>query len=168
MQGSAWIGVLRRVPAHLHDALAFGLVTGAEVVVQQLIKFESEVVIVRGRMTGSTAEGRVLVVPYSHLVLVAFNRHLSETEAKQIFGKGAAALLPMPDSAPAPAAAEAAPAAPPQAQEAAPAAAVSPSPAPPARAPAAKASEAGAAKLSPPSKSMLLARLRERLADKGK
>jgi hypothetical protein len=93
MQGSAWINLLRRIPADLHDSLALGLVTGAEVVVQQLIRMESDFLIVRGRMAGSTAEARVLLVPYSHMALVAFNKPMPEAQVQEIFVKDAPAVL---------------------------------------------------------------------------
>ncbi|MCI0681052.1 MAG: hypothetical protein L0Y71_03020 [Gemmataceae bacterium] len=162
MQGSSWIEMLRRVPSELYDSLALGLVTGAEVVVQQLIRLEHDFVVVRGRMAGSTAEGRVMIVPYSHMATMAFNKRMAETEVQQIFG----APLSTGSSAPAawaePSVAEAA--AQPAPAEAPPANGQSASipPAPPA-----KSTRPDAPK-PPQSKSILLARLRERLAEKAK
>ena len=153
MQGSAWIDLLRRIPADLHDALSFGLVTGAEVVVQQLVKMESNFVIVRGRMSGSTAEGRVMMVPYAHMTLVALNKPLAEPDVQALFGKAA---LPAA-SAGATTAAEARPAA------------DTPVPAKPKSVSDANLPKPAVAdQPKPPSKSVLLARLRERLAEKAK
>ena len=89
MQGSAWINLLQRIPSSHHDAIALGLVTGAEVVVQQMIRMEQDFVIIKGRMSGSTAEGRIMMVPYSHLTLVAFSRLMTEPEVQEIFGQQA-------------------------------------------------------------------------------
>lgn len=153
MQGSAWIALLRRIPADLHNSLALGLVTGGEVVVQQLIRLEEDFVIVRGRMAGSTAEGRVMAVPYAHMTLVALNKRMNEPEVQKLFGKAmpTAPLIGEDGSAETRASAEPMPAA----AEAA------------AAAPAAVA-ETARPKQVPPSKSLLLARLRERLAEKPK
>ena len=148
MQGSLWINLLRRIPAELHNSLALGLVTGEEVVVQQLIKMDNDFVIVRGRMAGSTAEGRVMVVPYSHMALIALNKQIQEAEVQAIFGQAA----PSQPSLPTPA-----PPAPPAVVEA------NATPLPNALTPT-----PGQPKPPPPSKSMLLARLRERLAEKAK
>lgn len=150
MQGSDWINLLRRIPANLHNELALGLVTGGEVVVQQLIRMENDFVIVRGRMSGSTAEGRVMIVPYSHMTLLALNKPMPETEVQAIFGAA-------PSEAPV---VEASAGATTPSQPAArdkPADGILPKPAAP-----------GQPKPTPPSKSVLLARLRERLAEKSK
>ena len=155
MQGSAWIDLLRRLPADLHDGLSFGLVTGAEVVVQSLIKMESDFVIVRGRMSGTTAEGRVMMLPYTHLTLVALNKPIAEPDVQALFGKAAS------------------PSASALATPAAVTRTAADTPLPPTRNHAAdanppKPAAAGQPKPPPPSKSILLARLRERLAEKSK
>jgi hypothetical protein len=150
MQGSAWIALLRRIPADLHNSLALGLVTGDEVVVQQLIRLEEDFVIVRGRMSGSTAEGRVMAVPYAHMTLVALNKRMSEPEVQKLFGKGLPTAPLVVEDGPEETRAPAEPMP----------AAVEPAVAAPA--------EAARPKPVPPSKSMLLARLRERLAEKPK
>ena len=147
MQGSAWIDLLRRIPVELHDALAFGLVTGEEVVVQQLLKLEDDFVIVRGRMAGTTVEGRVMMVPYAHMALAAFNKSLPESEIQAIFSKTAEAATevrpPVESALPVRPSAMSDPNLPRPAQP-------------------------GQPKPPPPSKSILLARLRERLAEKAK
>ena len=159
MQGSVWIDMLRRIPADLHNTLVLGLVTGEEVVVQQLIKMEAEFAIVRGRMAGTTAEGRIMMVPYCHLTVVAINKRITEPEVQAMFGVSA---LPTSDAAPpSPASAQpSAAAAPPVKPES--------SPQLPLPKSAAAAGASGQPKPPPPSKSILLARLRERLAEKSK
>jgi hypothetical protein len=155
MQGSVWTDLLRRIPAQLHDSLALGLVTGEEVVVQQLIRMEDDFLVVRGRMAGTTAEGRVMIVPFSHMSAIAFNKPMMEPEVQAIFGKAASAP---PPSIVTPLPAEGAPAAP-AALEKLPSLPASSSPIPALN---------GQPKPQPPSKSVLLARLRQRLAQKSK
>jgi hypothetical protein len=149
-----WIDVLNRIPANLHDSLALGLVTGGEVVVQQVIRMENDFVVVRGRMAGSTAEGRVLIVPYSHMTLLAFNKPMPEPEAQELFNN---TLAPATRTSRAtkveskvaePAIIEETPLAEPVVLPEKPASKSGPKP--------------------PQSKSILLARLRERLAEKAK
>ena len=145
MQGSHWIRLFRRIPEELHNTLALGLVTGEEIVVQQLIRMEGEFVIIRGRMSGSTAEGRIMLVPYAQLTLVALNKPLVESEVQAIFGQSeSGASAPAVSSAPA---VDREPPMPPD---------------------AAQAPSAAPKLLKPPSKSVLLARLRERLAEKAR
>ena len=60
MQGASWIALFERIPAKLHDTLALTLVTGAEIIMQSLLRLESDFAIMRGRMAGSTDAGRVI------------------------------------------------------------------------------------------------------------
>ena len=86
MQGSGWIGLFKQIPSNLHDALALGLSTGIEIVVQQLLRLDDEFMVLRGRTAGSNDGGRIIILPYGHLVSIAFNRRMMATEVEQIFG----------------------------------------------------------------------------------
>ena len=81
--------MFRRIPANLQDTLALGLTTGAEIVVQKIIKLEPDFMIVRGRVAGSQDSGRIVLVPYPELTFVAIQRFLKDAEVESIFGKGA-------------------------------------------------------------------------------
>ena len=142
----AWIALFRRIPTDLHDVVALGLTTGAEIVVQKIIKLDPDFMMIRGRLAGTQDAGRVVLIPYSQLTFVALLRDLKDTEIEAVFGKGDAIVLATPTVN-----AESVPAPQPAAKETTvndPAAAVNP-----------------AKKPEPLSKSMLLARLRERLKD---
>ena len=99
----AWITLFRRIPADLHDTLALGLATGAEIVVQRIVKLEPDFMIIRGRLAGTQDTGRVVMVPYPQLTFVAIQRDLKDSEVEAIFGKGApptlASLPPTADGA---------------------------------------------------------------------
>ena len=140
----AWIGMFRRIPTNLHDTLSLGLTTAAEIVVQRIVKLEPDFMIIRGRLAGTQDAGRVVVIPYSELTFVAVIRDLKESEIEAIFGKGApAAVADMPTL--------------PAGEESAAEASVVEVE------PAAKAPK----KPEAMSKSMMLAKLRERLKDAG-
>ena len=83
----AWIAMFRRIPADLHDTLALGLTTGAEIVVQKIVKLEPDFMIIRGRLAGTQDAGRIVMIPYSQLTFVAVIRDLQEAEIEAIFGK---------------------------------------------------------------------------------
>jgi hypothetical protein len=100
MQGASWINLFGRIPANLHDGLALALTTGNEVVVQCLIKLDPDYVILRGRLAGTQDSGRVVILPYSQLVSIAFNRHLTEPEVEAIFGQNAQPLAADPKLSP--------------------------------------------------------------------
>ena len=85
----AWIAMFRRIPTSLHEVLALGLTTGAEIVVQKIVKLEPDFMIIRGRLAGTQDAGRIVMIPYSQLTFVALLRDLKEVEIESIFGKGA-------------------------------------------------------------------------------
>jgi hypothetical protein len=85
----AWIAMFRRIPVQLHEVLALGLTTGAEIVVQKIVKLEPDFMIIRGRLAGTQDAGRVVLIPYGQLTFVAMLRDLKEAEIESIFGKGA-------------------------------------------------------------------------------
>ena len=59
MQGPSWIALFERIPVKLHDQLALTLSTGAEILMQSVLRLESDFTIIRGRMSGSTDAGRI-------------------------------------------------------------------------------------------------------------
>ena len=155
MLGPSWIALLQRIPSNLHDCLALLTTTGVEVVVQRLLRMEEHFLVLRGRVAGSLDAGRVMIVPYDQISNVAFNKRMSEEEVQQIFegSEGAVSLAPSPPAEKKDAAEETR--TDPQAG----------SPKEPEVSPA-KEPEAKPAKAPHPSKSVLLERLRARLAEK--
>jgi hypothetical protein len=155
MQGTAWVELIKRIPAAHHDNLVAVTSTGAEIIVQRIMRLEEAFVILRGRPSGSTEEGRIMLLPWDQVNHIAFHKSLPETEIQKIFGNGEAAAPapgPLVEKARETSAAE------PEATAAAPAPAKEPAPVPSPPAPA-------AGKPAPLSKSILLARLRARMAN---
>ncbi|MBI3821119.1 MAG: hypothetical protein HY289_00390 [Planctomycetes bacterium] len=139
----AWIALFRRIPGSLHDALALGLTTGSEIVVQKIVKLEPEFIVIRGRLAGTQDTGRVVMVPYTQLTFVAVQRELKDAEVEGMFGKaGPVAFADLPPVV------EEQPAAAPVVEEA--------------PQPVVESTRKPAA----PTKSALVAKLRERLKDK--
>src|SRR5204863_4530512 len=87
MQGPSWIALFNRIPSRLHDSVAMTLVTGAEIIMQSMLRLESDYAILRGRMAGSTDAGRVILLPYDQIVNVAFTKRMLEPEVEAVFGK---------------------------------------------------------------------------------
>jgi hypothetical protein len=85
----AWIAIFRRIPADLQDGLSLGLTTGAEIVVQKILKLDPDFMMIRGRVAGTQDTGRVVFIPYGQLTYVAITRDLKDAEVEAIFGKGA-------------------------------------------------------------------------------
>jgi hypothetical protein len=86
MQGTNWVQFFSRIPVNLHDCLALTMSTGAEIVLQRIVKLDEDFAVVRGRMAGTQDGGRVVVIPYNMMVSVAFNRRMMDKEVYAIFG----------------------------------------------------------------------------------
>jgi hypothetical protein len=159
MQAAGWIALFQRIPAEQHDTLMLMTATGAEIVLQRIVRLEGDFMIAVGRLSGSTDQGRLLIIPFDQLTYISFNKKLSDEEIETSIGQPAAATLPPQSGAAAPLLPAKKP------ETAAPvtsnSSADTPMPADHREPPAAKPTQ----KSSPPSKSVLLARLRQRLAD---
>jgi hypothetical protein len=147
----AWIGLFRRIPADLEDSVALGMTTGSEIVVQKFVKFEPDFMIIRGRLAGTQDSGRIVMIPYSQLTFVALQKPLMDTEVEAIFGKAEQAS----ETPPAQVAEAPSPAAAPEVAPPAEPAVVKPTPPP-----------VIVQKPDPASKTVLLAKLRDRLKEK--
>jgi hypothetical protein len=152
MQGSGWLSVLGKIPVQKHDCLAIVTTTGAEIVLREIVRVENDFIILRGRMAGSTDGGRVIILPFDQVGYLAFNKMLPEAEIQAMFNQSGAALEFKRDAA---APADQAAAQPEGASTQG--ADTTPSGDP--------AGGKGPAKVLHPSKSVLLARLRARLAN---
>jgi hypothetical protein len=84
----AWITLFRRVPANLHDGLTVGLRSGMEIAIQTILKLEPDFLILRGRLTGTQEGGKILLIPYAEMTVLSLARPLKDTEVEAIFGKG--------------------------------------------------------------------------------
>jgi hypothetical protein len=162
MQGTAWIGLLRQIPASLQDCLIVMTTTGAEIVLQKLMRLERDFLVALGRLSGSTDQPKVLVLPYDQMTYLSFSKKLTDEELQEAIGKpGAAVANAVPNEMAETVVEETAD----LPQEPAPAAGAQRATPQPATPPPAAASGSKGHKVVPPSKTILLARLRERLAN---
>ena len=161
MVESGWVQVFQRIPPEYFADISVISVTGNELVIQVLYRLEADFMIVRARVSGTMDNARVTVVPYSQIDFISFNKKMAEDEVQNVFGTGSfaacAQLAPsyraapaMPNPTPLPAQIAFTP---PQ-----------PTFHEPVEVPAVEAPVSS--KPSQLSKSILIARLRERLAEK--
>ena len=165
MVESGWVQVFQRIPQEYFADISVISVTGNELVIQVLYRLEADFMIVRARVSGTMDNARVTVVPYSQIDFISFNKNMAEEEVQSVFGNGAFAAC-----------AQLAPsyrAAPPTNPHATPLpASIAFTPPPPtvhepvAAEETAHVAEVPVANKSQLSKSILIARLRERLAEK--
>jgi hypothetical protein len=115
MQADLWKALLRRIPEEHADNLMLMTAQGTEINVQMILRMEEDVVILRGRLSGTSDAGRIFMVPYEHLDHIGFQRPMTDAQLQAALGiTVTAATRPAPaaETAPPPAAPEAAPAAP--------------------------------------------------------
>jgi hypothetical protein len=65
--------------------------TGAEVVIQSILRAEPEYLVIRGRMAGTTDGGNFFVVPFGHINFMTFQRTIKEDEVRALFERPDAA-----------------------------------------------------------------------------
>jgi hypothetical protein len=166
MLEAGWLQVLQRIRPENLDNVSLISVTGAELVIQQVFRLEHDFVVVRARTAGTMDTGRCIVVPFSQIDFLAFNKKMSEEEVMKLFDGPFQAVAPVamvaagaPVSAPTPLPA---PVMPPILPKPAAKPVETPEPEPA----AAEEAPADPNKPNHPSKTVLLARLRERLAAK--
>jgi hypothetical protein len=168
MQAPSWVALFRQIPSNLHDCLVLITSTNAEVMVQSLLRLEVDYVILRGRMSGTIDGGRVMIVPYDQISNVAFAKLLLERDVVNIFGNNGTTTFAAPiELSKAPKIGEAEEVAEDEDDAPIPGEQLLELPAEdprPVEQPVAAAPEPTKATPSHPSKSLLLARLRARLA----
>jgi hypothetical protein len=155
MRADLWKALLRRIPADQFDNLVLMTAQGTEINVQDVLRMEEDVIVLRGRLAGSTDAGRTFFVPYEHFDHLGFQKPLTDPQLQALLGEAPPAARPPsaaaeapPDPAPVPA---------PQPEPAAaPPAAVTPPP------PAGTADPGLLARV--PSRSEIIQRLRQRTA----
>jgi hypothetical protein len=86
MQGELWQAVLRRIPAAKHDSLIVVTASGVELMVNKILRVDEHYLLLRARLAGATDSGRIIVLPYEQIENVAFGKILPEAEIQSMFG----------------------------------------------------------------------------------
>jgi hypothetical protein len=107
MQSADWISMLSRIPPEAQDGLCFLTTSGLHINVQAIVAKNAEVLVLRGRIAGSTDAGYTFMIPYDRLVCCYIQRVPKETDVAAWFpevGKAAESAAAADSAAPAPAA----------------------------------------------------------------
>lgn len=87
MRNDEWINLMRLIPPEQQDELVLVLQNGVELSVDQLVRFESNFVVVRGRVAGTSDEGRGFFVPYDQLTYFRIDRVVKAGELRRLCGE---------------------------------------------------------------------------------
>ena len=101
MHNSAWVKLLRHIPAEQQSKLMLVTTGGIEITIQSLLRIDAECLALRGRLAGSTDAGRVFFVPYSHIDYFGFQQPLKESEFHELFANLNLPAAPAPAAPPA-------------------------------------------------------------------
>jgi hypothetical protein len=85
MQNSAWISILRQIPAEQLNNLMLVTSAGTEIAIQTLLRIDAEFVAVKGRLAGSQDAGRVFFIPYANIDYFGFQSAIKEAEFQEMF-----------------------------------------------------------------------------------
>jgi hypothetical protein len=85
MQNSAWIALLRHIPAEQQSRFMLVTASGIEIAIQSFLLIEQGCVAVKGRLAGSQDAGRVFFVPYANIDYFGFQQPVKDTEFTEMF-----------------------------------------------------------------------------------
>ncbi len=92
MTNKEWIDMLRSVPEENQNTIVVVLQNGCEINVDTFFRFEGNYVIMRGRVGGTTDEGRAFFVPYSQMLYFRIERVTNLAELREMLGGTIGAL----------------------------------------------------------------------------
>ena len=97
MTNQEWIDMLRVIPEEDQNALVLVLQNGCEISVDTLFRFEPNFLILRGRVGGTTYEGRAFFVPFDQMLYFRIERVTVLAELREMVSASpglAAAYVP--------------------------------------------------------------------------
>ena len=87
MQNHDWIEVFRLIPVNQHNVLVLTTLSGVDLSIETIMRTELDYLVFRGRVCGSTDDGRVFFLPYRQIDYLQINRSMKEAEIKELFGE---------------------------------------------------------------------------------
>src|SRR5262245_33985417 len=86
MFNGAWEAILRQIPADQQDQYMLVTASGTEIALQSFLRIETELVVVKGRLSGSQEQNRVFFIPYKHIDYFGTAKPVKDTEFQGVFG----------------------------------------------------------------------------------
>jgi hypothetical protein len=85
MSGPEWIELLNLIPDDQHCQLNVMCRSGVELSIDAIMRTERSFLVYRGRVVGTTDDGRVFFTPYSEITSLYLNRFVKENEVDALF-----------------------------------------------------------------------------------
>ncbi len=100
MTNQEWIDMFRVIPTEQHNQMVLVLQNGSEIAIDTLFRFEPNFLVLRGRVAGSTDEGRGFFIPYNQMLYYRIERVIKLEELESIFSNPSApdkSITPAPN-----------------------------------------------------------------------
>jgi hypothetical protein len=85
MSGPEWIELLNLIPEDQQNQLNVMCRSGVELSIDAIMRTEKSFLVYRGRVVGTTDDGRVFFTPYSEITSIYLNRYVKENEVNDLF-----------------------------------------------------------------------------------
>ncbi len=86
MQYAAWEALLRHIPAEQQNGYMVVTTAGVEIAVQNFLRIERELLVFKGRLSGSQDQGLLFFLPYSRIEYVGTMKAVKDSEFEETFG----------------------------------------------------------------------------------
>ncbi|HEY8506528.1 MAG TPA: hypothetical protein VIL46_18240 [Gemmataceae bacterium] len=90
MRKDQWINMLRLMPPEQQNQLVLVLANGIELSVDMFVRFEPDYLVMRGRVQGTSDEGRAFFIPYDQMCYLRLERVVKAEEIQLFFGEAVA------------------------------------------------------------------------------
>lgn len=87
MYSDDWINIFKTVPENLHSKLMVTLVNGAEFTIETIFRYEANYILFRGRLSGTTDEGRTVFIPYDQICAIRIDALLTGATVMGFYGE---------------------------------------------------------------------------------
>ena len=96
MRGVEWMEMLKLIPVDQHNNMVLVLKSGGEIMMESVFRFEPHFAVIRGRVGGTTDEGRAFFVPYDEMNYFRLERTVKADELEELFRGSVEASGPLP------------------------------------------------------------------------
>jgi hypothetical protein len=86
MRGSVWVALIRQIPPEQQDQYMLTTRSGVEIAIQSFIRIEADLVIFKGRLSGSQEAGRIFFLPYENIDFFGTANPMRDADFNETFG----------------------------------------------------------------------------------
>lgn len=96
MTQSTWAMLLNRLPEEWRATLVVKTINGTEIAVQSIVRIDAEILVIRGRVAGTTEQGQLYVIPLARLETICIQKPPKEEEVQKTLAEIFPPEVPLP------------------------------------------------------------------------